>query len=517
MYKVMLVDDERVILEGISQVVDWAAAGTELVGTARNGVEALDKIGRSQPDIVITDISMPGLDGLGLIEKAAEEYPGVRFIMLSGYKEFEYARKAMQFGVKHYLLKPCNENQIHDALTELLQEHQDARAKEHVAGQMEQRLQRVLPHVKEQFLLEFMTNRTYGPVDLEYYQELFNLKLEDQQVRLLLFRIVDEHDYSHLFAIKNIASDLLPHAQLSTTIEGKLLLLLKDSEGLEALKDSIEEVRAAFKRLYKLEVTAALSGADRMIESRRLFREALQCLNHRFFLGEGKLITTDDLHLAGEGDGLHVEQDADRLCQLIKSGHTEEVQAEVERLFELLAGRQLEIGVTRSYVLQLYSAMIHVCPPEEAAEFTQRMASLPEVDTLSGLKGFVAESAARLTNGYYKNHICRQSSAVEKMMDIVDRHFGEADLSLNGVAHQMLYMNPDYLGKIFKKVTGENFSNYVNRLRIERACDHIRRGGDVKVFELAELFGFGGNSQYFSQVFKKWTGMTPTEFRRTCI
>ena len=158
--------------------------------------------------------------------------------------------------------------------------------------------------------------------------------------------------------------------------------------------------------------------------------------------------------------------------------------------------------------------MIQVCPPEEATDFTQRMAELSHIDTLSDLKTFVADSAARLSTGYYKNYISRQSSVVEKMMDIVDRHYGEADLSLSGVAHQMLYMNPDYLGKIFKRVTGENFSNYVNRLRIERACEHIRRGGDVKVFELAELFGFGGNSQYFSQVFKKWTGMTPTEFRR---
>ena len=183
-------------------MVDWAAAGTELVDTARNGVEALGKIESAKPDIIITDISMPGLDGLGLIEKASEAYPSVRFIMLSGYKEFEYARKAMQYGVKHYLLKPCNENQIHDALVELLQERQDAQVKEHVAGEIKQRLQRVLPHVKEQFLLEFMTNRTYGPVDLAYYQELFNMELQQNSVRLLLLRIVDEHDYSHLFAIK---------------------------------------------------------------------------------------------------------------------------------------------------------------------------------------------------------------------------------------------------------------------------------------------------------------------------
>ena len=129
-----------------------------------------------------------------------------------------------------------------------------------------------------------MTNRTYGPVDLEYYQELFNLKLKASQVRLLLFHISDEHDYSHLFAIKNIASDLLPYVLLSTTIEGKLLILLEDSADYTDLRERTEEVRAAFTRLYKLQVTAALSEADHMVQSRRLYREALQCLNHRFSL-----------------------------------------------------------------------------------------------------------------------------------------------------------------------------------------------------------------------------------------
>ena len=120
MCNVLLVDDERVILEGISQVVDWAGCGMELIGTARNGIEAYEKIMTNPPDIVISDISMPGLDGIGLVEKTASTFPDVKFIMLSGYKDFDYARRAMQYGVKHYLLKPCNEAQIVAAVSELL-------------------------------------------------------------------------------------------------------------------------------------------------------------------------------------------------------------------------------------------------------------------------------------------------------------------------------------------------------------------------------------------------------------
>src|SRR5690625_6932486 len=112
MYKVLLVDDERTILEGISGTVDWEAQGTKLCGTASNGLEALAFIKENHLDIVISDIMMPGLDGIQLIKKAYEIDPNIKWIILSGYGEFDYAQTAMRYGVKHYLLKPCNEENI---------------------------------------------------------------------------------------------------------------------------------------------------------------------------------------------------------------------------------------------------------------------------------------------------------------------------------------------------------------------------------------------------------------------
>ena len=161
MYKVLLVDDERMILEGISSVVDWQRSGTELVGTARNGLEAYERIAEKQPDIVISDISMPGLDGIGLVAKTYEQFPEVRFIMLSGYKDFEYAQRAMQYGVKHYLVKPCNEQQIEAAIAELLSERAAEQERELFVNRMREQFSRMLPQVKEQFLKEFISNKMY--------------------------------------------------------------------------------------------------------------------------------------------------------------------------------------------------------------------------------------------------------------------------------------------------------------------------------------------------------------------
>ncbi|ODP26234.1 putative response regulatory protein [Paenibacillus nuruki] len=517
MYKVLLVDDERMILEGISQVVNWQESGTELIGTARNGLEAYEQIQANCPDIVISDISMPGLDGIGLVAKTHASFPDVRFIMLSGHKDFDYARRAMQYGVKHYLVKPCNERQIQEAISELLSEREVEHERDQFVNSMKEQFTRMLPQVKEQFLKEFIANKMYGVRDLDYYEQLFHLNLRDRPVRMALMRVEESHEYEHLFALKNIADDLLDGVLMGTTIhmQDELLLLLDDPTSISKLISDLEHVQNVFAGFYKLEVTIALSEPDYMISLRRMYRDTQQCMNHRFYVGEGSIITKSDLALADQKDSTSFELDEEAFTLLIKSGQMEEVTAEIDRLFVTLAEWRHDIGVTRSYVLQLYAVMIRLCLPEERSLFTSRMAELAMLDTLTGLHEFVQEAAAYLTMSYYKSNVNRQSSVVNKMIQIIEQNYTSAELSLNGVANQMLYMNPDYLGKIFKKVTGDNFSHYVNRYRIERSTDHIRRSGDVKVFELAELFGFGGNSQYFSQVFKKWTGMTPTEYRKS--
>lgn len=515
MYKVLLVDDERMILDGISQVVDWQKSGAELVGTARNGLEAYDQIMSNQPDIVISDISMPGLDGLGLVAKTHEAYPDIRFIMLSGHKDFDYACRAMQYGVKHYLLKPCNENQISEAINELRIEREEQRDRDDFVSRMKQDFEKMLPHVKSQVLREFILNKTYGSRDLEYYQNLFGLELQNKQVQMVLMRLEGPHEPEHWFALQNIAADVLGQVLFSTTIQGQVLIVLESPEESSQLMSGVEEVRSTFHKFYKLEVTAAVTESDRMLKLRKMYREALECLSHRFYTGEGSLITKDDLATSDLKEGEELDLDEEELCMLIKAGNREKAAEEVDRLFSILAVQRHEIAVTRSYVLQLYAAMIRLCPQEERADFTAQMASLSEMDTLSELKEFVKDAAERLTALYYKRNIYRQSSTVDKMIGIIEENYHKSDLSLNGVANEMLYMNSDYLGKIFKRVTGDNFSHYVNRYRIERAAEYIRREGDVKVFELAEMFGFGGNAQYFSQVFKKWSGTTPSEYIRS--
>ncbi|CAM4206312.1 response regulator transcription factor [Paenibacillus alkaliterrae] len=517
MYKVLLVDDERIIVEGISLTVSWEAYNTELIGTARNGIEALSFIETHMPDIVISDIKMPGMNGLQLVEKVYERFPQIAFILLSGFSEFDYARTAMQFGVKHYLLKPCNENTITEALTEVIEELENQHSQQSFMLNIQKELSKVLPHAKEQFLKELVTNKMYGQRDWDDYGRLFHITVDNHKVQLLLFQIEGDFEYEHMFAIKNIAQDVLGNSivLLSTTIGKHVLLLIKETDESPPLFSRLMEIKQTFTAYYKLDATVAVSDLGHIVNARKMYRDTLECLNYRFYLGEGSIITKNDIE-GGDDDFLRpFIYDEEPLCMHVKSGDWAYVKAELQNYFTLLAESRMDTHLSKSYVIPLYVSIVRQGNPEEINEYLQKIVSFDQFNTLRTIEQFVMENTEQICLNNFQSHTKKHSIIIHKMLHVIEEQIANPELSLNWVASEILYMNADYLGKLFKKETGDKFSNYVMRLRMERAMSEIEQTGDVKVFELAEKLGFGDNPQYFSQVFKKYTGFTPSEYKRS--
>ncbi|QJD87065.1 response regulator transcription factor [Cohnella herbarum] len=513
MYKVLLVDDEKIILDGISQMIDWSSIGTELIGTAPNGLEAYERINELMPDVVVSDIRMPGMDGLELVAAVHASHPNVRFVLLSGFGEFDYASRAMQYGVKHYLLKPTNEKKIAEALTEIVEELNLDETRERFVLNMKQGLLKVMPHVKEQVLKEFVTNKTYGSRDWEYYRELFRFEIE-RPVRLLLFQLEGSVEFEHLFAVKNIAEDLLGNTLLSTTIGDHVLVLVEDTLELSELYRRIHEIRDTFQHYYKMDATIALSEPDRITRARSLYQETLQSLKYRFYLGEGGLITRKDTGARSPGSMGHFDFEEEKLTMPVQSGLREEAEQALSDLMEALKRAKLDINVTKTYVIQQYVSLLRLGDPQLIDRYYRKMSELVELNTLQAIQELLEETVRELAQYHYERNVVKHTSIVRKVIDIVDGQLSNSELSLNLVASEMLYMNADYLGKLFKKETGEKFSNYVVKARIKKATELMAKDPDIKIFEMAELLGFGDNPQYFSQVFKKQMGCTPSEYMK---
>ncbi|HEX7056777.1 MAG TPA: response regulator transcription factor [Bacilli bacterium] len=516
MYKVLLVDDERIILDGIARMVDWPALGCKLAGTAKNGLEAMDFISKNSVDIVISDIRMPGMDGLQLVEAAKELAPSLAFILLSGFDEFEYARIAMRFGVKHYLLKPCNEGIISQAISEVIVEFRRRESKEQFVRKNEQKLQKMLPYVKEQFLKELLTNKTYGIKDWNEYCELFHMAAAELRVRLILLQIEGVFDFEHLFALRNISKDILGDEVmlLDTTIGKQALLLIRDFAEEALIYGRIALVKTTFYNYYNLDITIALSEPHDIANAREMYRKTLECLKFRFYLGEGSIITPRDIASVFTGETDQFIYDEDELCMLVKSGRWEDAKREIAFWFEKLAELKPNTAMAKSYILSLYAAIIRQGDPANMGAHLQELNRFDDLNTLQTLREFLESAARSIARQNYEQNLNRHSAIVEKMLAVIEENLGNPQLSLLWVAREMLYMNEDYLGKLFKKEIGYKFSAYVTKLRMEKAIRMIETAEDVKVYELAEMLGYGGNAQYFGQVFKKYTGCTPSEYKK---
>jgi two-component system, response regulator YesN len=516
MYKVMLVDDERIIIDGISKVIKWESIGTSLIGTAKNGIEAYEFLSQNQPEIVISDIKMPGMNGLELVKKVYENFPEIRFILLSGFSEFDYAKQAMEYGVKHYLLKPCNENTIIDALSEICKELNQEKERESFIKNMKETLETVLPYAKEQKLKEFVTN-IYDHGDLNTYQNLYQIDLSSSNVRLVLFQLEGHFQIEQLFALKNITEKIFGDNILSCTVGELILILVEDEGDYPLIQKKIEKIRDTFFQYYQLDCTIAVSDSGKLSVANKLYLEALDCLHYRFYLGEGSIITKKDITLINECVEQDFYYDDQKFCRLVKSGYWEDVEKEITSFFKRFIDSRNDIYATKSYVIQLFNTMIRLCDPVSMNTYLSKLPILMELNTIQNMQSFFQSITKEITSGFYQQNKNKHSSIISKVIDIVNEHIDDPNLSLQWVANEMLYMNADYLGKLFKKETGEKFSNFLTRIRIEKAIQIIETESDVKIFELAEKIGFGENSQYFSQVFKKQTGYTPSEYKRESV
>jgi len=392
--KVLVADDEKIIQNGISRVVNWKAMGLELTAIADDGLSAVRLIKQHKPDIVITDIKMPGLNGLQVIEETRDILDPARYIILSGFSEFDFAKKAMNFGVRHYILKPIDKTKLEQAIrtvTEYILQQKDA---ENRVDHLNWIYQRSLPFIKEQLFRECVSKKL-NENDLDYLQDILNTGPDF--VRVLMVTADPEPDLELQNGMKDILDNHMEgRGLLTSTLFLKSILLLVQVSGKE-IEDEI--------------------------------------------LGEVKMSL---LQVIGRGSS----------CVLSRKGEISEIR---ELYYDCLE---------ESY----------------SPDLTEKE---PDI----------------------------QNDNLQKIIRYLNENYDNEEISLKWITRNFVFMNTDYLGKLFKKGTGMSFNRYLMNIRVERAKDYLLRYPESKVHECAYKHGFGYNQQYFSRIFKAYTGLTPSEFK----
>ena len=509
MLKVILVDDELCIRQGLGKLIDWEALGYEIIGDFENGYEALSFIKDNPVDLIILDINMPLMDGLTLMDKL-REFRKCEIIILSGYGEFNYAKKFMQHGVRYYLLKPVDESELVDALNEL-------RASIHMQEQnavMEKSRRLFL----ERKLLEEMLLFDLSEQDGKTLYENLQLNEPSRIYRIVLVKLFGAKTL-HIDTINAFLDERSSQNHIHKAIYNQgIIHIFCDYNIVETgYEDEIAPALCDFLKSLELRFVVSSGKIVRDIREIKLSKDsAKHGIELSFYIGIDRCVDAEYISSRyGEQSSILTWNDAG-LLNAIKAHEPEQVKQELEILFaefsKRLTPRSLVMSVITNIVYSVNDLLIDCSSSlnEMYAKKINLEESLLEIHTLDGLRdwfwAFCQDIAEHISFLYKeKNYVF-----IRRAKEIIDDQF-TGDIHLKDIASR-LYISPDYLGRQLKDILGLSFNEYVTDKRIMYAKELLRTTG-LNVYEVAYKSGFQ-SVNYFAKQFKKIVGKTPNDIRK---
>jgi two-component system response regulator YesN len=498
MYRLLIIDDEEIEREGMANYIAWEKFDIELVGTAWNGAEGLEKIKSDKPDIVLTDIKMPVMDGIELIRRTKSTFPSVEFVVLSGYGEYEFTSQAMEEGVRYYILKPCAEEQITVVLDKVKKEIDIKREREQREKEYKRTVNRLLPRAKEQIFRDMLFEKEQSGKDYEMFLKEFGTK--DTKAAILGFWTETGFDYLEYFILGNVLTELVgaAHIHLYTHIQNEVLFLI-DAEALPEVESAVERVRLEFGRISVQPILAVLSEQGSLNDISILYSQAQELI--RVGIAERQ---TGFLYYE------LFQKIHDSASFLMDYGKIRKTEDYGELLFEVYLGfmkmdleqyslhKKEEVCNWILKVLYGTSMDINYESTELKEQSWQLLTRL--VDTIARLK------AMDIGKG-------KEGERLKSVLLAAFQHIKNQELGIQFLAKEVLYMNEDYFGRLFVKNRNIKFSTYLMEKRIMLAQRLWQYDPELKVSQVAELIGYSPDGQYFSKVFRKITELSPTEYK----
>ncbi|MGE7828380.1 response regulator [Paenibacillus sp. NPDC093718] len=539
MYKVLLVDDEADVREGLVQEIQWGACGFTIEGTAENGREAVELAERLEPDVVITDISMPFQDGLQLASWLREHQPLCKIVILTGYDEFDYARQAITLSVDEYLLKPFSAESFMELLDKIKDKIDMEVAEREDVRQLKEHYRTSLPLLRESFLASLLTRklprsnieekiRNYelslnGGCYLAAVMALYPASVDKEQTSTASLRHSGDLDLM-LHAMLNIAKELLdPLSLVSAFIyqDSIVLLIANDEREDEAwfseLQMTLERLLKSILHYLKLPVTIGVgSQVGNLSDLKLSYQGALLALDYRLILGAEKVIFIDDVERP-RPEGVRLDELKEQaLIRSLKLGTEEELNEAISHILDELIGASCTIQDVQVYLLEVVTAVLRSAKEsgiEIEALFGTGFQLHAEIFKFSGLqevKAWLLDVSLTIRKHIASSRQHAYKDIVEKALQYTREHYVDSELSLQKLCMQ-LHISTGYFSVVFKREVKMTYVQYLMQLRMETAKE-LLRSSDLKAFEIAERVGFA-DPNYFSFCFKKLVGNSPKEYR----
>lgn len=543
MYRVMIVDDEPLILAGIASLLDWKEYGCEISGKAANGQQALKLMEEQKPDIVITDIKMPGMDGIGFMKAVKERgWDDVIFILLTNLEEFSLARQALSLGAVEYLVKmELTEEKLADSLR-LAMERREMKRKAEAAGTAVtvSREEAVRGYI-EKLLTDGGTfsggasSGNEGEASAQNQGEGYDSCLRRPVLAIISFNygyegfssdFTREDQKKVISFAENIIEQMVKgYFDHSCLVRRELnsLVLVMSTDGIEDYREQIrslgEKIISVVKDYFEVSVSVAVSSRKESLgEFGALLYEAMSATNHYFYhsldpvVFYSKECETSARHTGSFHIGF-LKKDLSQAVALNDSGRLEEILDQVACLLrEHNPSRQQAVNACANLYFFLSSFFEDGEEPDFPYE-VNIMEKLGRLGTLGQIIQWINWFKEAVSRILERRRDTRVDKIAEMVREYVMEHYKER-ITL-GQAAEALNISQGYLSTAFKKQSGESFTNYVSAIKIEKAKELIA-SHQYMMYEVSDLLGFD-TPFYFSKVFKKVTGMSPKEYEAQCL
>ncbi|ABP66303.1 response regulator receiver protein [Caldicellulosiruptor saccharolyticus DSM 8903] len=534
MYKILIVDDDMLIRKGIRNVIRWKDFDCEICAEASTGEEALELIKKFTPDIVITDIRMPNMDGIELIERIKAILPQCKIIILTAYREFEYAQRAIKFGAFDFLLKPTKVEDIINVVQKAIAEINKEKTMIEELEKINRLLQEKLPILRENFLFNVIFEMITNEDEIVQMAEVYKIDIKNFVMILAECGIKEENEKpnSHLYllGVSNILNDFIDKDCSIYTIylNNSQAVYVVSFECEPSKKEELEffellkQLKKAAIECFNIDLTLVVSTwGYGIVELPNKFKECIDAINYKFYFDNEDIIYYKDLsHLFVYVDDKKLKYLKNEIISNVRYGNISNIdillseleetlkksKADKQYIFNLYYLMLIEINMIKAQVLSSSSQY----EQEDKLQDIEFLSEILKCKSISELNGVLKMSIQKTIEEVQKHNQSKMGSLIKKVIEYIKANYSYNEISLSEISEKF-FVSPSYLSRLFKKETGKNLSDFINEYRIEKAKELLATT-DLKTYEVADKVGIP-DPHYFSRIFKRYTGYSPSEYK----
>jgi len=525
-YKVILVDDEAEVIDMIEKKIHWNDLGFEVAGSATNGVKALELVEKLQPDVVLTDIKMPYMDGLELSRRLNREYPNIYIMLCTGFDEFEYAKEAVHLEIKEYMLKPVNATELSESLTNLKHTLDREREEKLNVKKLNDYFQEVLPKLQSNFFISLIEGRVEKH-DYERFLQAYQVDMKGPLFGCVIFHTSENHvpeGMNPLLLSMSVEREIKQRLMdqwncLEFIYMGNTLLILElDAEDqITQITDACDRFCRWAYRIMGAVVTAGIGTVcDSLYEISLSYERAREAVSYRVLYGTKRAINIGEIVPKEQIKPVQSEESRmQTLFRAIRIGDSTEIERAAHGEMEKLHKNTETMSQYNLATMEIVSGFFKFCT-DNSLDFNKISGNMQNIYEKvsqmdeSSLTAWIVQMSETISE---KLKCARNSSArrlIVEAQNIVKERYMEADISLDEIC-TVLGVSNSYFSSLFKKEAGKSFISYLTDYRMDIAAEMILNT-DEKSYTIAEKVGYL-DANYFSYVFKKKFGVSPSKYR----